>query len=878
MSRLLLIDGMSSAYRAFYAIRGLTTSRGQPTNAVFGFIKMLLKIIKEYDPQYLAIAADSRGPTFRHEQFEEYKAHRKPMPDDLAGQLPLIREAAEGYRVTWLAAPGYEADDILATLSLQAAREGFETFILTGDKDLFQLVGEKIKVISPHKDGMLFDRKAVHERYGVPPSRLGDVLALMGDSIDNIPGVPGIGEKTAVDLIKKYQNLEGVLEHAGEVKNKRVRENLIGYADQARLSRQLVKLHQDVPVDWKWSDLKRREPDREKLRELFAKLEFKELFQELSPPAGRKITYARIEGDGAASSLAKRIGSLEEMALEVKADGPIPIPAKLTSLALCGKKGENIYLPLKEAKAKKEILSILRPYLEGEEVKKYLHNAKFISHLFLNEGIELKGVVWDTMLVSYLLNPSRADHSLETIAWDFLGWAPPPLVRKKKKGEQEDAEEGDVLCRRLEAIMELESKLQGELEKKRLNSLLTDMELPLTRVLVRMERNGITIDRQKLEEMSRDIQKELNTLTRQMFELAGEEFNLNSPRQLSRILFDKLKLPPQKKTKTGYSTDVGVLRTLAGRHELPALILQYRQLFKLKSTYIDTLPELVNPKTGRIHTTFHQAVTATGRLSSSSPNLQNIPIRTDLGKKIRSAFIPRPEGWIFLSVDYSQIDLRVLAHLSQDPLLLEAFRRDEDIHAFTASQIFGVEISEVTAEMRRRAKTVNFGIIYGMGAYGLSRDLGIPYQEAEAFIDAYFERYTGVTAYIKKELAEAKKRGYVTTLFHRRRYLPELESPQESVRRFGERTAINTPIQGAAADIIKLAMIKIDRRLEKEGFQARMLLQIHDELLFEAPEKEIEPLSKLVCETMEGVVELKVKLKTDLKAGKNWGELRPVSS
>jgi DNA polymerase-1 len=873
MSKLLLIDGMSAAYRAFYAIRGLTNSRGQPTNAVFGFVKMLLKIVKEYDPQYLAIAADSRGPTFRHDRFEEYKAQRKPMPEDLAGQLPLIREAAAGYRFNWLAVPGYEADDILATLALRAAREGMETFILTGDKDLLQLVDDRIKVISPHQDGTLFDRKAVEERFGVPPGRLAGVLALMGDAIDNVPGVPGIGEKTAVKLIQKYRDLEGVLNHAAEVKNKRVRENLVKYADQARLSRELVKLRQDVPLKWELSELKREEPDREKLRELFAKLEFKELFRELSPESGEKIDYVLIEGEGAASSLAQRIESSQKMFLHLKASRALPLEENPVSLALAGKKREKIYLPLKKEKAKKEMLPLLRPYLESEEVKKCLHDAKLTSELLLAEGIELKGVAWDTMLVSYLLNPSRSDHSLETIAWDYLGWTPPALSREACP----EAEEGDVLCRRLEAIIELESKLREELKEKNLNLLLTDMELPLSRVLVKMERNGITVDCSRLEEMSRDIQKELDALARKMFEAAGEEFNLNSPRQLSRILFDKLKLPPQKKTKTGYSTDVIVLRALAERHELPALILEYRGLFKLKSTYIDALPGLVDPRNGRIHTTFHQVVTATGRLSSSSPNLQNIPVRTELGKKIRSAFVPRPEGWIFLSADYSQVDLRVLAHLSQDPLLLEAFHRNEDIHAFTASAIFGVKIEEVTSEMRRRAKTVNFGIIYGMGAYGLARDLEISYSEAEAFIDAYFKRYVGVTDYIKKELTRAKQRGYVTTIFHRRRYLPELESPQENVRRFGERTAINTPIQGSAADIIKLAMINIDRRMEKEGLSARMLLQIHDELLFETPEEEIEPLSRLVREEMEGVVKLKVELKTDLKAGKNWGELEPLN-
>ena len=516
--------------------------------------------------------------------------------------------------------------------------------------------------------------------------------------------------------------------------------------------------------------------------------------------------------------------------------------------------------------------SILRRLIEDEVLKKQVHDYKFLLHVFNNVGIELKGVDWDSRLASYLIDPSRPNHDLADLSWNFLGRSLPQLGPGKEELLETSPPSPAALGSRAAAVRDLKAQLALELEKRQLNSLLFKMELPLSRVLARMERNGITLNREILSRISREVEGELEKLTRQMHELAGEEFNLNSPTQLRRILFEKLGLPVGKKTKTGYSTDVGVLRKLAPLHELPALILGYRRLYKLKSTYLDTLPTLINPKTGRIHTNFNQARTATGRLSSSNPNLQNIPIRTDLGRRIRTAFIPRPSGWLFLSADYSQIDLRVLAHLSADPLLREAFQRDEDIHAFTASQIFEVPLSEVTREMRRRAKTVNFGVIYGMGAYALSEDLEIPMKEAQEFIRKYFERYHEVAVYQKMVIEEARRNGYVTTMFHRRRYLPELKSDQHQIRSFGERTAVNTPIQGTSSDIIKLAMLDISRRLEKD-FQARMLLQIHDELIFEVPPAELTSLQEMVRPCMERVVELSVRLKVDLKTGANWGEL-----
>jgi len=873
MEKLLLIDGMASAYRAFYAIRGLTTSRGFPNNAVFGFIQILRKVLAEYQPDYVAIAGDAKGPTFRHELYKEYKAQRKPMPPDLSVQIPLLKRVAEGYRIPWLELPGYEADDILAWLTLQARERGVKTYILTGDKDMMQLVDEMVLVISPHKDGKIFDAAAVEDHYGIPPSKVGDLLALMGDSSDNVPGVPGVGAKTAVKLLKEYHTLEGVLEHAGEVKNSRVRENLSTYADQARFSRQLVELKTDLPLERKWEDLRVREPDLERLRELFSELEFKKLLQEVLPDESPRISTRRLEDADACRELVDDLTRAGEFAIRVRSDGFGFMVARPTGLAVSYKKGEAVFIDLTDEDFREDILSIFRPVLENEEVGKIAHGAKSLNHLFLNAGITLRGIIWDNLLASYLLQPSRPEHDLGMLSWEFLNH---PIIppREKENDLFDSGEDEIVLCEEAAADFELKSVLEEKLKEGELLELLRDMELPLSAILVEMERNGIRLDRSQFDRLAHSIEEELSTLVEKLYELAGEEFNLNSPKQLRRILFDKLGLPPKKKTKTGYSTDVSVLTQLAEEHELPGLILKYRGLFKLKSTYLDPLPYMINPETGRIHTTLHQAVTATGRLSSSAPNLQNIPIRGEMGREVRMAFVPGDPGWRFLSADYSQIDLRVMAHLSEDPLLLEAFRNNEDIHTFTASLIFSLSPDEITTEMRRRAKTVNFGIIYGMGAFGLSRDLKISYQEADVFIKSYFEKYAGVAEYISRTIKEVKERGYVTTLFHRRRYIPELSSDQENIRRFGERTAVNTPIQGTSSDIIKLAMIEVSKKLHREGFDARLLLQVHDDLLFECPADELPRLSKMVRIAMEEVVTLSVPLRVDIKVGKNWGEMK----
>jgi DNA polymerase I len=872
MKKLLLIDGMSSAYRAFYAIRGLTTSRGLPTNAVFGFIQILRKVLAEYQPDFVAVAGDVKGPTFRHELYKEYKMHRKPMDPDLSIQIPLIKRVAEGYRIPWLELPGYEADDILAWLAIKARDRGIKTYILTGDKDMMQLVGEMIHVISPHKDSKIYDAAAVEEHYGIPPSKVGDLLALMGDSSDNVPGVPGVGPKTAVKLLKEYHTLEGVLDHAGEVKNRRVRENLATYADQARFSRRLVELETDLPLEWKLEDLQASEPDLEQLRELFGEFEFKNLLREVLPDDSPRIATRRVEDTASCRVLVDDLTRAGEFALQLRSDGFGFMEAKPTALAVSYKEGEAVYIDLTDEVFREKIFSVLRPVLEREDIEKIAHDAKFLTHMLSNVGIRIKGICWDNMLASYLIHPSRPDHDLGMLAWEFLNHAivPPP---EQERDLFDTGETESVLCEEAAADFALKSILEKKLKEGELLELLRNMELPLSAILAEMERNGLRLDRGQFGQLSLTIEEELSSLVEKIYELAGEEFNLNSPKQLRRILFEKLGLPPKKKTKTGYSTDVAVLSQLSEEHELPGLILKYRGLFKLKSTYLDPLPSMINPATGRIHTTFQQAVTATGRLSSITPNLQNIPIRGELGREVRRAFVPGQPGWRFLAADYSQIDLRVMAHLSEDPLLLEAFRNNEDIHSFTASLIFNLSPDEITTEMRRKAKTVNFGIIYGMGAFGLSQNLKISFQEADAFIKAYFDKYSGVAKYISRTIEEAKELGYVTTLFNRRRYLPELNSDQDNVRRFGERTAVNTPIQGTSSDIIKLAMIEVSGKLRREGFESRLLLQVHDDLLFESPEEELPRLSKMVSDAMEGVVTLSVPLRVDIKEGDNWGDM-----
>ncbi len=879
---LYLIDGSSYIYRAFYAIRNLSNSQGMPTNAVYGFTRMLMKVIAEKKPDYVAVAFDTKGPTFRHELYPEYKANRPTMPDELQPQIPYIKRMVEGFSIPSIERVGVEADDLLGTLARQGEAKGLEVVLVTGDKDLLQLVTPKVRVYDTMKE-KVFSEAEVQERFGVEPARVIEVMALMGDTSDNVPGIPGVGPKTAVKLIQQYYDVEGVLAQAGSIKGKmgeKIREN----ADLARISRKLVTIDTALPVDFELSAFRYTEPKLEDLMDLLRELEFTTLLQEFSGGEKREEkVYRTILDKRDLDTFLARIRKEKEVSLDLETTALDPMRAKIVGVSLSVKEGEGVYVPVAHTGPDvpqqitlQEVLEALTPVLTDPAIRKIGQNIKYDLLVLKNAGAEVAGLYFDTMVASYLINPSRTTHNLNDLALTYLnhkmitykevtgtgkkaiGFAEVP-VEEATAYAAEDAEITYTLYQRLAPM----------LSENNLESLFHEIEMPLIPVLAGMERTGVKIDADFLASMSGEIQSNLDHLVKEIYDLAGEEFNINSTQQLAHILFEKQGIKPIKKTKTGYSTNMEVLQQLAEEHELPREILSYRSLTKLKSTYIDALPRLIHPETGRVHTSFNQTVTATGRLSSSDPNLQNIPIRTPLGRKIRQAFVAE-EGNLLLSADYSQVELRILAHLSEDPTLIAAFRNQEDIHTRTAAEIFDLPPERVTEEMRRDAKTVNFGIIYGMGQYGLSRQLEIPLYEAEQYIENYFARYPGVKAYQDRLLAEAREKGFVTTIMQRRRPIPELAGSNKNRIAMGERTAINTPIQGSAADIIKVAMIRIDETLRKEQMQSKMILQIHDELILEVPEGELEQAKTILREGMEGVVSLKVPLIVDLGVGKNW--------
>lgn len=882
-TRLFLIDGNSFCYRAFYAIKELSTSKGQPTNAVYGVITMINKIIREEKPDALAVAFDLKGPTFRSQKFEEYKIHRKPMPDELAEQMPVIKEVLRAYNIPIFEMQGYEADDVLATLAVKAEKEGFEVYIVTGDKDMLQLVDSKIKVYNVHKEGLIYDENKVKERYGVPPDKITDLIALMGDASDNIPGVNGIGEITARKLIERFEGLDELLSGIDGIEPESLRGKLKESAGQARLSKELATVELNVPIEINLKELGIKEPDRNKLHSLFSELEFKTLLRDF-PPSGEKLK-GKYELIGDEEGLEKLIGELnkqKEFAFDFETTGTDPFSCELVGVSFCWKEGEAYYLPIGEGKRdfrNNRLLTALKRIFEDETKIKIGQNLKFEETMLVARGVNLNGVFFDTMVASYLLNPSKMNHNLEDILQEYLGVGKTPISELLGKGKNKiTMKEVDLetiknyCCQDSDGAFRLKKKLAPQLEEKNLSGLFYDVEMPLVDCLAEMELSGVAIDAALLKEISTDMQQKIDKLTSEIHEMAGVAFNINSHRQLAEVLFDKLKLPVVKKTKTGPSTDVEVLDVLSSAHPLPASLLRYRELVKLKSTYVDALPLLINPVTGRLHTSFNQTVTATGRLSSSEPNLQNIPVRTELGKQIRKAFIAENGGFLIISADYSQIELRILAHFSGDPELVEAFKEKRDIHTHTASLVFGVDEKDITPDMRSVAKTVNFGIIYGISSYGLSKDIGIEPSKAKEFIDSYFERYGRVKSFMEELIENARKNGYVTTILNRRRYIPEINSANTSIRQFAERTAVNTPIQGSAADLIKVAMINIHKAIKKENLSSKMILQVHDELVFESPADEIDRMKKLVRENMQTAAELKVPIEVNIKVGSNWLE------
>ncbi len=905
--RIYLIDAMSFIFRAYHAMarqRPMSTKTGIPTSATFVFVNMLRKLRADFAPHYLAAVFDVAAPTFRDTQaaampalrkydsktqtfvdkaYDGYKANRAAMPDDLAQQVPYIRRALEAYRIPILEAPGFEADDVIGTLAQKAAEQGYSVFVVSSDKDMMQLVSEHICVLNPPKDNLICDAAKVEEILGVPPERVVDVMALRGDSIDNIPGAPGIGDKGSVDLIQRYGTLENLLEHASEIERKTYRESLENNREAILLSKQLVTIDRNVAVDFEPEKMRAQEPDPGAARELFTELEFTTLVQDFltenvelgetdyrdakgaadvegvlrtAKKAGTALAVA-IESSGAEQAQAPEEAESEQGLGSAQlsfgdAQQSPPAPSKLL-VAICGESNTALSLTLDDSEAGQ----VLRKALENESIPKTVHDAKSAMHILADRGIALRGVQHDPLLYSYLLDPTYSTYGLREVA----------QRRFNLKLAGSTAEAADITLR-------LSDKLREQVESAGLTKVYDEIDLPLVAVLARMEEAGIKIDCDVLAEMSKRLDRECATVARDIHEKAGVEFNINSPKQLADVLFNQLNLPKPIKYGKGkvMSTAVDVLEGLAEEHAVPKLVLEYRQLSKLKSTYVDALPALLNSCTLRLHTTFNMAGSATGRLSSVNPNLQNIPIRTELGREIRAAFIAEA-GHVLLKADYSQIELRLLAHFSEDKLLVEAYRTGEDIHALTASQVFGVPRSEVNAEHRRRAKAVNFGIVYGLSAFGLSQQIGIDTKEAKLFIDAYFEKYSGVRAFIDRTLDEARRDMKVTTLFGRVRPIPDIHSKNFNLRGFAERTAVNTPLQGTAADLIKLAMIRIDTELRERKLKSRMLLQVHDELVFEVPEDEIETMKKLVADRMENVQALKVPLKVDVGVGKNWRDL-----
>jgi DNA polymerase-1 len=869
--KLFLVDAMAHIYRAFFAPmpQRLTGPGGTPTNVPFLFGNILRRLIKDYEPDYIGIVFDPPGATFRDKLFEKYKAQRQPMPDEMRVQLPFVRRLCEAMRLPILEVQGYEADDVIGAMAVQAAKKNLDVLVISNDKDMMQLVGKNVRTLRTASGGakadIIVDAKKVEEILGVPPERVIDYMALLGDTVDNIPGAKGIGEKGAAELIKKYGSVEKALDHADEVPNKRYREALQQQREQVMMSKQLATIATDLPLQLDLHALERREPDVAALGTLYRELGFNSLLKELSaealassaPVSAEPSVKADYVAFADAAEFRAYLGKLPAkqplavwLNLELGERESEGFGTRIASIEVSSKAGEGRSVWLDE---KGEALKALAPVLADAKRAKIVHDPKLFQ-LLTGRGSNFKHA---TQFYSYLLKPTTANHNFADVVMRqfnaMLGGGP---------GERADY------------LQRLAPVLRAQIDEQELAGVYEKIDLPLAPVLADMERIGIRVDPKELDKMSTSMEKEVRRLEKEIWKLAGSEFNINSPAQLAEILFDKLNLQPPMRRGKGKvrSTAADILEEMAAQHALPAKIIEYREISKLKSTYVDALPKLIHPDTGRLHTSFSQTTAATGRLSSSDPNLQNIPIRTELGREIRAAFVAE-KGKILLSADYSQIELRVMAHFSQDPVLIDAFRNGEDIHARTAQEVFGVGPMAQNAEHRRAAKAINFGIIYGLSAFGLAQQLGIGQKEAAQFISAYFTRYSGVKKFLDEILVETRKTGVAKTLFGRIRPIPEINSPQAQLRSFAERTALNSPLQGTAADLIKLAMIKIDERLAEEKFEAKMILQVHDELLFEAPPKEKTKLEKLVREEMEGVHKLAVPLVVEISSGPNWRDM-----
>ncbi|OGX08116.1 MAG: DNA polymerase I [Omnitrophica WOR_2 bacterium GWA2_47_8] len=853
-AKLFLIDAHALCYRSYYAIKGLSTSKGQATNAVYGFIGTLRKIIKDFNPEYIAVCFDVGKKTHRQVKFAEYKIQRPVMPNDLISQIPIIKEVIAAYNLATFELEGFEADDVIATLAHDLPGKDLDVVIVSDDKDMLQLINDHVKVYSIRQEKILGYEEA-KERLGIEPKYIKDLIGLAGDPVDNIPGVFGIGEVTAKNLINKFGTLENILKNIDKVEPVKVREKIIENKKMAILSKELSQLDMNVPIEFNLEQLKVKGPDQNRLWNLFQELEFRKFAQELSGADTQaeklEIKYLKAEKDVASLIAGIKKEGYFSFLMETPEEGELIQEFKM-GIAL---EGETIY-ELGEGK-----FSALKDVFEDKQIVKVTHDVKNAMKALGETQLAVKGRIFDVMLAGYLLAPSQGAYDLDTLAWNYLKSSIP--------AEQK-------LAGGVSAISKMFNKLLAELKKKSLLKLFEEVEIPLAYVLYRLETNGLKLDTALLKKLSKECEGKLKELETKIFKMAGCNLNINSPKQLSQVLFEKLKLPVVKKTKTGFSTDEGVLTKLAVQHPLPALILDFRQYMKLKSTYIDALPQLIDPKTGRLHGIINQTGTETGRLSSNNPNLQNIPIRTDLGRQVRRAFIATGKDHVLIAADYSQIELRILAHFSKDKTLMEAFENDHDIHRYTASLIYEVDEKDVTYKMRDSAKRINFGINYGMSAFGLSKDLNISVQEAQDFIDKYFLRYPGVKKFMDETIKSCEKEGYVTTLLQRRRYIPEIHSDNINIRQFAQRQAINTPIQGSAADLIKLAMINIQRELEKGKFTLKMILTIHDELVFDVPKAEEKRAIDFIREQMESPLKLSVPIKVTVKVGVNWLEMEEI--
>lgn len=885
MNKLYVLDASGYLYRAYFAIKQMTNSKGESTNALFGFIRSILRLRKDFNPSYLVAVFDGpRNAIKRKEIYAAYKGHRAEMPGDLLYQMDWARQFCELAGIPLLSIPEVEADDTMGAIAKWAESQRSEVFLCTSDKDMCQLVSDKVFILNTHKDNFILGPVQVEEQFGVPPGKIIDYLAMMGDASDNVPGIPGFGPKTAAELLKIFGSLDYLLDHPQEVPGKKKQELLIEHRENALTSRRLVTIDVDVPIPHQADFYALQPPHILELKEFYAAMDFHSLTRELDQGQTKTAepsdhVYTIVDDEDALNKLVEELHQQREVCFDTETTSVQPLQAELVGIGFGYAPKKAWYVPVNGKLGLNRVLAALKPLFANPKVGFYGHNVKYDYHVLSHYGIRIASLSFDTILASYILNSHRRQHSLDYLAleyFDKVKIATEELIGKGKKQvtmrEVPIERVGEYCCEDVDYTVRLKSVLEKELEERKLMPLLKDLELPLLIVLAKMERAGIYVDASYLHAFSKEVAEAIHHIEQEIIAMAGEEFNLNSPKQLSYILFEKMGIKPPKKTATGHSTNVETLEILEGEYPIASKIMEYRTLEKLRSTYIDTLPTQINPETGRIHCTFNQSVAATGRLSCQDPNLQNIPIRTEIGRRIREAFRPQKEGWLYLAADYSQIELRLLAHLSEDPTMIKAFQNREDIHAHTAAEIFHVPLSQVTKEQRHHAKAVNFGVIYGQQAFGLAKELGIEVKQAAAFIEMYFKRYQKVKEYVEACKEFTRQSGKAVTYMGRERLIPDINSKNGQIRSLAERLAVNTPLQGTAADLIKKAMLQMDEELTRHHMHGFMILQIHDELIFEIPPNETEQMKKMVKETMEGVLSLKVPLVVDITIGKNWKE------